>query len=65
MIGLRLNEHGFYSPPNPLRFRNEQECLDFTDGKISVDSLPTPGTDEYDKAPYEQGYMVHPNAFKP
>ncbi len=59
MTGLTLNKHGFYSPPNPLRFRNEQECLDFQAGKIEVDSLPMPGTDEYEKAPFEMGYMVH------
>ncbi len=64
MIGLKLNERGLYSPPEPLRFRNEQECLDFQKGKIEVDSLPVPGTDEYDKAPFEMGYMVNPQDFK-
>ncbi len=58
MTGLTLNEHGFWVPPNPLRFRSDQECLDFQAGRVEVDSLPLPGTDEYDKAPYEMGYMI-------
>jgi hypothetical protein len=61
--GMTKNEHGFWVAPFPLRFRNEQECNDYAQGKIKADSLPRPGTKEYDDAPFEQGYMLNPQAF--
>ncbi len=62
MTGLKLNKHGFYVPEIPLRFRTLQECQDYMAGKISFDTLPTPGTDEYDNAPFEQGYIINRHA---
>ena len=62
MTNLKLNEHGFYTLPNPLRFRTMEQCNAYQRGELSEELLPKPGTKEYEDAPFEQGFIVHPNA---
>lgn len=72
-MGLKLNENGIWTEPYPLRFRSEEEAIKFQDGKIGHADLAPPfieqdgqtvSNPEYEKCPFERGFIMSPYAFK-